>query len=81
MTQKMSNDIDKTKERLPREELARQLDEALVGTFPASDPVSVGEPTATEPERPAGRRPPRIDPALVDELAREVERKLGASEG
>jgi hypothetical protein len=35
------------------------LDEALVQTFPASDPVAVGRPTGTEPpHRPPDRRSP-----------------------
>lgn len=56
-------------------DLQRELDEALKETFPASDPVNVGEVTAEEPDRPAGRRPAKIDKALVDKLAHEVARK------
>ena len=55
-------------------EVNRDLDRALEQTFPASDPISVSEPE-DEPVRPVGRRPPRIDKALVDELARRVGRK------
>jgi hypothetical protein len=56
-------------------DLEKELDEALKGTFPASDPMHVGEATAAEPDRPVGRRPAKIDKALVDKLAREVDRK------
>jgi len=42
--------------------LDAQLDDALGGTFPASDPVSVGHSTSTEPPaRPADRKAPVID--------------------
>jgi hypothetical protein len=61
---------------LPKDELERQLDDALEHTFPASDPVSVGEPTSSEPERPLDRRPALIDKGLVDELAKKVAGKL-----
>lgn len=38
------------------------LDEALAQTFPASDPFSVGQFTATEaPARPADRKAPLVD--------------------
>ncbi len=53
-------------------ELERQLDEALVQTFPASDPVTIGEPTALVPDRPADRQAPLIDTELVNELAAHV---------
>jgi hypothetical protein len=61
---------------LPKDELERQLDDALEHTFPASDPVSVGEPTSSKPERPLDRRPALIDKGLVDELAQKVAGKL-----
>jgi hypothetical protein len=61
---------------LPKDELERQLDDALEQTFPASDPVSVGETTSSEPERPLDRRPALIDKGLVDELAKKVAGKL-----
>jgi hypothetical protein len=61
---------------LPLDELDSQLDDALEHTFPASDPVSVGEPTSNVPERPIGRRPALIDKDLVDELAEKVAGKL-----
>jgi hypothetical protein len=39
------------------------LDEALEQTFPASDPFSVGQVTATEaPARPADRKAPLVVP-------------------
>jgi hypothetical protein len=42
--------------------LDAQLDEALVDTFPASDPVAVGRFTSTEPPaRPTDRKAPVID--------------------
>ena len=43
------------------------LDEALEQTFPASDPFSVGQFTATEPPaRPADRKAPLVEPQAVD---------------
>lgn len=55
-------------------EVDRDLDRALEQTFPASDPISMSEPE-DEPVRPAGRRPPLIDKALVEDLARKVGKK------
>jgi hypothetical protein len=50
-----------------RRKLDAQLDEALEHTFPASDPISIGHATATEPPaRPVDRKAPTID---KDELA------------
>ena len=49
------------------------LDEALAQTFPASDPFSVGQFTATEPpSRPVDRKAPQVDPqeAEARDLAR-----------
>lgn len=60
---------------LPKPELENQLDKALEQTFPASDPVTVGQPTSNQPDRPADRRPPLIDKALVNDLAREAGKK------
>lgn len=60
-------------------ELEKELDEALEATFPASDPVRIGEETADGPDRPAGRQAPKIDKKLVDELAKEVAEKKGAA--
>jgi hypothetical protein len=54
-------------------ELDKELDEALKATFPASDPVAVGETTSTQPDRPLNRRPAKIDLELVNELARHVD--------
>lgn len=64
-----------TGQKPSKRELERQLDNALEQTFPASDPLSIGEPTALKPERPAGRRAPLIDRELVNELARNVRRQ------
>jgi hypothetical protein len=50
-------------QRQRRRELDDVLDEALKQTFPASDPFSIGQFTATEPPlRPVDRRAPRIEP-------------------
>ena len=69
-----------TRTKPPRAELEKQLDKALQETFPASDPGHVGIFTAGEPDRPIGRRPARIDKALVDKLAKQVaEHKKGAA--
>ena len=57
----------------PSPELDKELDEALRATFPASDPVAVGETTSTEPDRPLNRRPAKLDLELVNELARHVD--------
>jgi hypothetical protein len=38
------------------ERLNERLDAALIDTFPASDPIAVGRPTATEPLQRAGDR-------------------------
>jgi hypothetical protein len=68
------------KKKLPKSEVDEQLDQALKNTFPASDPVTVGEVTSDTPERPANRRPARIDKALVEKLANEVAaRRKGAA--
>lgn len=58
--------------RPSKEELERQLDEALKATFPASDAIAVGQPTGTRPLRPLDRMPARIDKDLVDRLADQV---------
>lgn len=50
-------------------------EEALKGTFPASDPPSSNE-SERVPVRPAHRRPPDIDPGLVEDLAQEAEAKV-----
>lgn len=44
--------------------LDADLDSALAQTFPASDPFSVGQVTATEPpSRPVDRKAPAPEPA------------------
>lgn len=61
--------------RLSRAELDKELDDALKGTFPASDPIAVGEITSTEPDRPIDRKPALLDKELVRELAEHVAAK------
>jgi hypothetical protein len=56
-------------------ELERQLDDALKQTFPASDPFTVGVPTAFIPDRPIDRQAPLTDTELVNELAANVEER------
>ena len=56
-------------------ELERQLDDALKQTFPASDPITVGVPTAFIPDRPVDRQGPLTDTELVNELAANVEER------
>jgi hypothetical protein len=56
-------------------ELERQLVDALKQTFPASDPITVGEPTAFIPDRPINRQAPLTDKELVNELAANVEER------
>ena len=56
-------------------ELERQLDDALKQTFPASDPITVGVPTAFIPDRPVDRQAPLADTELVNELASNVEER------
>ena len=56
-------------------ELDRQLDDALKQTFPASDPITVGVPTAFIPDRPIDRQAPLTDTELVNELAANVEER------
>lgn len=66
----------KNPEHLSKEELEQELDTALRQTFPASDPIAVGDPTAIEPERPIDRKPALLDKELVRELAKNVSAKL-----
>lgn len=54
-------------------DLDEQLNDALKDSFPASDPVTIGEASAAEPDRPLHRRPAALDTDLVNELARNVE--------
>jgi hypothetical protein len=56
-------------------ELERQLDDALKQTFPSSDPITVGMPTAFIPDRPIDRQAPLTDTELVNELAANVEER------
>ena len=52
----------KTRKLRSGRKLDAQLDDALGETFPASDPVSVGHSTSTEPPaRPTDRKAPVID--------------------
>ncbi len=55
------------------------LHKALKETFPASDPVSANE--VDEGVRPANRKTPIIDRAIVDELAKQVEEKNLKADG
>ena len=64
-----------TEPQLSKVELDRQLNDALKDTFPASDPVSIGEAHATEPDRPIGRKPALLDTELARELAAHLKRK------
>jgi hypothetical protein len=66
--------MEETKKPSPGE-LEKELDQALEATFPASDPVAIGEVSGTEPDRPLHRKPAQIDKALVDELARNAAAK------
>jgi hypothetical protein len=63
----------KPRPRRSREERSRldaRLDEALLETFPASDPIAVGRPTSTErPRRPIDRRAPAIGVGDLAECA------------
>jgi hypothetical protein len=56
-------------------ELDHDLDEALKETFPGSDAIAI-DATGDKPNRPIGRRPPRLDKDLIDELAREVKKRI-----
>jgi hypothetical protein len=56
-------------------ELDQELDAALKGTFPASDPVAIGEATSAKPDRPIDRKPALLDKELVHKLAEHVAAK------
>ncbi|WP_409561255.1 hypothetical protein RLW55_07330 [Hyphomicrobium sp. B1] len=58
----------------PKAEVDKELDEALKETFPGSDAIAV-DSRDDEPVRPADRKPPIIDKALVDKLAEEAKAK------
>jgi hypothetical protein len=62
-------------EKPTKAKLERQLDDALKQTFPASDPITVGVPTAFIPDRPVDRQAPLTDTDLVNELAANVEER------
>jgi len=56
----MSNQTDGGEDDRRKQEAG--LDEALAQTFPASDPFSVGQFTATEPpSQPVDRQAPQVD--------------------
>lgn len=68
----------KSRAREAWSERDERLDEALTETFPASDPVAAGDPTATEtPSRPADRKAPLIDPEDVAAAARRKRGSMG----
>jgi hypothetical protein len=70
----MPEDV-KSRDHLSKAELDRELNDALKGTFPASDPVTIGDATSTEPDRPIGRKPALLDKELVHELAEHLKQK------
>lgn len=54
-----------------RRKLEERLDEALLQTFPASDPFSVGRFTGTEPpSRPVNRTAPTVVPLEMEARGR-----------
>ena len=71
----MPEDV-KSRDYLSKAELDRELNDALKGTFPASDPVTIGDATSTEPDRPIGRKPALLDKELVHELAEHLKQKV-----
>lgn len=75
MTPGIKDKPAKKKKELSKAELDDQLEDALEDTFPASDPVTVGDVSDETPERPESRQAPQIDKALVERLARSVEDK------
>ena len=81
MTPDVKSKPTKTRKTLSKAELDDQLDEALEETFPASDPVTVGDVSDETPERPESRQAPQIDKALVEKLARDVEQKKMKKKG
>ena len=70
----MPEDV-KSRDYLSKAELDRELNDALKGTFPASNPVTIGDATSTEPDRPIGRKPALLDKELVHELAEHLKQK------
>ena len=59
-------------------ELEKQLDDALQQTFPASDPLTVGEPTAFIADRPAHRQTPLLVTDWKGKEARSALERRGA---
>lgn len=59
MTPDVKSKPAKPRKTLSKAELDDQLDEALEETFPASDPVTVGDVSDETPERPETRQAPR----------------------
>src|SRR5687768_1745113 len=56
---------------MPMSTQDKKLDKAVEKTFPASDPVTVGKPTGTEPaKRPVDRQPPVITKEQVEAAER-----------
>ena len=69
-----------TTQKVPsKPELDKQLSSALEQTFPASDPVAVGQMTSTKADRPADRRAPRFDSKLINGLAEKLARRRARS--
>ena len=59
----MSTPVDeKERERLRRQKVQRQLDEALADSFPASDPVSIVTSQEEEWDRPLPEPPKKVPP-------------------
>jgi hypothetical protein len=62
--------------RQPSRKLEAELDKALAQTFPASDPVSVGHATSTEPPaRPVDRKAPRMETPPTEQPNKSKRRK------
>jgi hypothetical protein len=62
-------------------DLEAELTSALEDTFPASDPIAVGWPTALVPDRPLHRQPATVDKRSLERLAEQVDRKRGGQAG
>jgi hypothetical protein len=66
---------DRPRNTIDRNNDERDLDKALEDTFPASDPVTVGQSTGDEaPTAPIGRKTPLLDVELIKRLARKLKR-------
>lgn len=57
-----------------KRKLDKQLGDALEQTFPASDPVSIGQETK-DPEGRANRQPAPVNVELAKKLARKLEKE------